>query len=141
MATMGVVISFCTAIGGMLAYPVISAMGDLKVFVAAISERMVTQAEMKCRTNRGLEDRAHRCVHEGHQGQSRAADRAGSGVRQCLRFQLTSRRILLDNLSAVSPMNSAPTPKERRYPLSTSRSLYPSKYAARIHSTHCRTGL
>ena len=42
----------------MLAYPVVSATGDLKVAVAAISDKMVTQSEIKWRTDRGLEDRA-----------------------------------------------------------------------------------
>jgi hypothetical protein len=53
-----VAISFCTVIGGVLAYPVVSATGDLKVAVAAISDTMVTQSEIKWRTDCGLEDRA-----------------------------------------------------------------------------------
>lgn len=57
-AAIAVAISFCTVIGGVLAYPVMSATGDLKITVSSISDKMVTQAEMKWRTDRGLEDRA-----------------------------------------------------------------------------------
>jgi hypothetical protein len=53
----GVALSFCAILGGLVYWPINSATTDLKAAVVSISDRMVTQKEMEWRTARGAEDR------------------------------------------------------------------------------------
>ena len=55
---LGVALTFCTILGGLAYWPINAATTDLKAAVSTISQNMVSQAEMKWRTDRGLEDRA-----------------------------------------------------------------------------------
>jgi hypothetical protein len=54
----GVAVSFCAILGGVLAYPINSAISRLDSTLGTINEKMVTQKEMEWRTARGIEDRA-----------------------------------------------------------------------------------
>jgi hypothetical protein len=54
----GVALTFCAMFGGIVWWPVNSAMTDFKVAITTITDKMVTQQEMKWRTDRAAEDRA-----------------------------------------------------------------------------------
>lgn len=53
----GVAVTFCAVLGGVLAYPVNSAIARLDNTLGGISEKMVTRQEMDWRSARGVEDR------------------------------------------------------------------------------------
>jgi hypothetical protein len=54
----GVALTFCTVLGGIAYWPINSATSDLKMTMAAMSEKMITREEMDWRQARGTEDRA-----------------------------------------------------------------------------------
>ena len=53
----GVAVTFCAVLGGVLAYPVNSAIARLDNTLGGIAEKMVTRQEMDWRSARGVEDR------------------------------------------------------------------------------------
>lgn len=54
---LSVVMGFAAILGGLAYWPIREGTNDLKSAVSILSEKMVTQAEMQWRTNRGIEDR------------------------------------------------------------------------------------
>ena len=52
-----VALSFCTIVGGLVYWPIQGATSDLKMSIATIADKMVTQKEMEWRTARSAEDR------------------------------------------------------------------------------------
>lgn len=53
----GVTITFCTVLGGLVYWPINTATSDLKSAVSVIADKMVSQKELEWRTARSAEDR------------------------------------------------------------------------------------
>ncbi len=53
----GVALTFVALLGALAYWPIRESTGDLKAAIAALSDKVVTQAEMQWRTQRGMEDR------------------------------------------------------------------------------------